>query len=193
MAALTDLGIAEARNALAKGEISSVDLTRASLAAMERHRGLNAFITETPELALAGDMMALAWCLSARPKVGAALVAAGVDLVVLDTAHGHSDGVLRAVAATRAAWGAHPRLAILGHPTARRLPIFAIAIRAFDPGGGGGEGALGGGDGFGVGQPPGGAGGGGARRCYKTSVVTVFEPIHGTLLRVPARTRLRWR
>eukprot|EP00315_Gephyrocapsa_oceanica_P046214 CAMPEP_0185537682 /NCGR_PEP_ID=MMETSP1366-20130426/110565_1 /TAXON_ID=38817 /ORGANISM="Gephyrocapsa oceanica, Strain RCC1303" /LENGTH=536 /DNA_ID=CAMNT_0028149401 /DNA_START=1 /DNA_END=1608 /DNA_ORIENTATION=- len=44
------------------------------------------------------------------------------------------------LAATRAAWGAHPRLAILGHPTARRLPIFAIAIRAFDPDGGGGEG-----------------------------------------------------
>ena len=39
--------------------------------------------SETPELALAGDMMALAWCLSARPKVGAALVAAGfVEVVV---------------------------------------------------------------------------------------------------------------
>ena len=39
--------------------------------------------SETPELALAGDVMALAWCLSARPKVGAALVAAGfVEVVV---------------------------------------------------------------------------------------------------------------
>ena len=34
------------------------------------------------------------------------------------------------LAAARAAWGEHPRIAILGHPTARRLPIFALAIRA---------------------------------------------------------------
>ncbi|MFZ5475198.1 MAG: IMP dehydrogenase [Myxococcota bacterium] len=34
----------------------------------------------------------------------AALVEAGVDLIVIDTAHGHSVGVLRAARATRAAW-----------------------------------------------------------------------------------------
>jgi len=49
---LTDLGIAEARDGLASGAFSAVELTRAQVAAMERARDLNAFITETPELAL---------------------------------------------------------------------------------------------------------------------------------------------
>ncbi|MER2635346.1 MAG: Asp-tRNA(Asn)/Glu-tRNA(Gln) amidotransferase subunit GatA [Rhizobiaceae bacterium] len=50
---LTRLGIAHARDGLAAGDLSSVELTRAHLAAIERARGLNAFITETPDLALA--------------------------------------------------------------------------------------------------------------------------------------------
>ncbi len=40
----------------------------------------------------------------------AALVEAGVDVIVIDTAHGHSEGVLRATRAVRSAW---PDLAII--------------------------------------------------------------------------------
>jgi len=52
MTELTDLTIAEARGLLAKGEVSSQDLTKAQIGAMERHRDLNAYISETPEIAL---------------------------------------------------------------------------------------------------------------------------------------------
>ena len=51
-AALTDLTLAEARDGLQAGSFSSVELTRAHSAAVERARSLNAFITETPDLAL---------------------------------------------------------------------------------------------------------------------------------------------
>jgi len=47
-----DLTLAEARDALRARKLSSVELTRAHLAAMERARGLNAYIVETPEVAL---------------------------------------------------------------------------------------------------------------------------------------------
>jgi len=47
------LTIAEARDGLAAGAFSAVELTRAHLDAMERARDLNAFIIETPEVALA--------------------------------------------------------------------------------------------------------------------------------------------
>ncbi|MBF0334730.1 MAG: Asp-tRNA(Asn)/Glu-tRNA(Gln) amidotransferase subunit GatA [Alphaproteobacteria bacterium] len=50
--ALTDLTIAGALDGLAKGEFTAVELTVAHLRAMEAARGLNAFITETPDLAL---------------------------------------------------------------------------------------------------------------------------------------------
>jgi len=40
----------------------------------------------------------------------AALVASGVDVLVIDTAHGHSDGVLRQVRETKAAW---PKVALI--------------------------------------------------------------------------------
>ena len=79
MAALTDLGIAQARAALAKGDISSVDLTQASLKAMEAHRGLNAFITETPEHALR-----MARQSDARRKSGQAGLLEGVPLGIKD-------------------------------------------------------------------------------------------------------------
>ena len=52
MSELTNLTIADARAKLGKGEISAVELTEAHILAMEAARGLNAFITETPELAL---------------------------------------------------------------------------------------------------------------------------------------------
>jgi aspartyl-tRNA(Asn)/glutamyl-tRNA(Gln) amidotransferase subunit A len=52
--ALTELTMAEALGGLARGEFTSRELTEAHLAAMEGARHLNAFVTETPEVALAG-------------------------------------------------------------------------------------------------------------------------------------------
>ncbi|WP_372502056.1 Asp-tRNA(Asn)/Glu-tRNA(Gln) amidotransferase subunit GatA [Tistrella mobilis] len=49
----TDFTIAGAAEALAKGDISSRELTRAHLDAMAVTRSLNAFVVETPEIALA--------------------------------------------------------------------------------------------------------------------------------------------
>ena len=49
---LTDLTIAEARNMLIAGDISSVELTEAHIRAMEATSSLNLFITETCEQAL---------------------------------------------------------------------------------------------------------------------------------------------
>jgi aspartyl-tRNA(Asn)/glutamyl-tRNA(Gln) amidotransferase subunit A len=51
MSELTNLTLAEARDKLAKGEVTAVELTEAHLQAMAAKRHLNAFITETPELA----------------------------------------------------------------------------------------------------------------------------------------------
>ena len=52
MSALTQLTIAEARDRLRRRQIGAVELTEAHLRAMESARALNAFVTETPELAL---------------------------------------------------------------------------------------------------------------------------------------------
>ncbi len=53
MTDLTTLTLAGARDGLRKKDFSSVDLTKAFVGAMEQARGLNVFITETPEKALA--------------------------------------------------------------------------------------------------------------------------------------------
>ena len=53
MSALTGLSLAAARAGLRRKEFSARELTEAHLAALERARALNAFITETPEQALA--------------------------------------------------------------------------------------------------------------------------------------------
>ncbi|WP_413203955.1 Asp-tRNA(Asn)/Glu-tRNA(Gln) amidotransferase subunit GatA [Rhodospirillum sp. A1_3_36] len=53
MSELTKLTIAEARDGMAKGAFTAVELTQAHLTAMEAARALNAYITETPEVALA--------------------------------------------------------------------------------------------------------------------------------------------
>jgi aspartyl-tRNA(Asn)/glutamyl-tRNA(Gln) amidotransferase subunit A len=50
--ALTDLTIADARDALGQGEISAVELTEAHISAVDATRALNCFITETPDQAL---------------------------------------------------------------------------------------------------------------------------------------------
>ncbi|MEQ8285108.1 Asp-tRNA(Asn)/Glu-tRNA(Gln) amidotransferase subunit GatA [Thalassospira sp.] len=52
MTDLTKLTLAEARDGLAKGEYTSVELTEAHLKSMEVHRNLNAYITETPDKAI---------------------------------------------------------------------------------------------------------------------------------------------
>ncbi len=53
MSDLTELTLAEARDGLARGDYSARDLCAAYLEAMEKGRTLNAFITQTPERALA--------------------------------------------------------------------------------------------------------------------------------------------
>ncbi len=52
MTNLTNLTLAEAVKGLKKKEFSSKEITQAHLKAMEDHRHLNAFIVETPEIAL---------------------------------------------------------------------------------------------------------------------------------------------
>ena len=52
MTALTDLTLAEARDAVRARKISSVELTQAFIGAVEAARPLNAYVTETPERAL---------------------------------------------------------------------------------------------------------------------------------------------
>ncbi len=52
MTSLTDLTLAEARDAVRAGKISSVELTQAFIGAMEAARPLNAYVTETPDHAL---------------------------------------------------------------------------------------------------------------------------------------------
>jgi aspartyl-tRNA(Asn)/glutamyl-tRNA(Gln) amidotransferase subunit A len=53
MSALTGLTLAAARDGLAKGDFTSVELTQAHIAAVEAARPLNAYTCETPEKALA--------------------------------------------------------------------------------------------------------------------------------------------
>ncbi|MDK3018144.1 Asp-tRNA(Asn)/Glu-tRNA(Gln) amidotransferase subunit GatA [Pseudodonghicola flavimaris] len=52
MSDLNKLGLAEARDALRKGDVTSVELTEACLGAIEGAGALNAFVHKTPELAL---------------------------------------------------------------------------------------------------------------------------------------------
>lgn len=52
MTDLTNLTIAEALSGLEKKDFTSVELTEAHISAMEQNRHLNAYIVETPELAL---------------------------------------------------------------------------------------------------------------------------------------------
>lgn len=49
---LTDLTITQAKDLLKKKEISAVELTKAYIENMSKYKNLNAFITETPEIAL---------------------------------------------------------------------------------------------------------------------------------------------
>jgi aspartyl-tRNA(Asn)/glutamyl-tRNA(Gln) amidotransferase subunit A len=49
---LTKLSLATARKALDKKEFTAVELTQSYLSAMEKARGLNAYVLETPQKAL---------------------------------------------------------------------------------------------------------------------------------------------
>ena len=52
MSDLTKFTLAEARDAVASKKVSSLELTRAHIDAIEKARGLNAFVVETPDKAL---------------------------------------------------------------------------------------------------------------------------------------------
>jgi len=74
-----DLTIAEARDLLARGEISARELAEAHVDAIEQNRELNAFITETPEKALA-----MADASDKRRKAGEAGLLEGIPVAIKD-------------------------------------------------------------------------------------------------------------
>ncbi|SOD89812.1 aspartyl/glutamyl-tRNA(Asn/Gln) amidotransferase subunit A [Caenispirillum bisanense] len=79
MTRLTDLTIAAARDGLKKGEFSARELTQAHIDAMAKHRDLNAYITETPDLALTQADAA-----DAALKAGDAGAMAGIPIGMKD-------------------------------------------------------------------------------------------------------------
>src|SRR5262249_50760634 len=79
MTELTSLTLADARAGLAKKQFSSVELTDAHLAAIERARTLNAFVQETPDRAR--DM---ARASDARLAKGAGGPLEGIPLAIKD-------------------------------------------------------------------------------------------------------------
>jgi aspartyl-tRNA(Asn)/glutamyl-tRNA(Gln) amidotransferase subunit A len=79
MTELTKLTIGEAREGLAAKEFSARELAREFVGAVERARPLNAFITETPEKALA-----MADASDARRAAGKALPLDGIPLGIKD-------------------------------------------------------------------------------------------------------------
>src|SRR5260221_11323465 len=79
MAALTELALGEAGAGLGAKKFSARELASAYIAAMERARPLNAFVTETPERALA-----MAAESDRRLARGAALPLEGMPLAIKD-------------------------------------------------------------------------------------------------------------
>ncbi len=79
MSELTKLKIAEARDALRKGDVTSAELTEACLGAIEGADALNAFVHKTPEIAR--EMAAKA---DARLKAGEAPDLCGIPLGIKD-------------------------------------------------------------------------------------------------------------
>ena len=79
MAEPTSLTIAQARAALAKKDVSAVELADAHLASMEKARALNAYVLETPERALA-----MARASDARIAAGKAGPLEGIPLGIKD-------------------------------------------------------------------------------------------------------------
>ena len=79
MTALTELTIAEARAGLAQGSFSAKELAEAHVRAVEAARPLNAFISETPERAIA-----MARTSDARIKSREAGLLEGIPLAIKD-------------------------------------------------------------------------------------------------------------
>jgi aspartyl-tRNA(Asn)/glutamyl-tRNA(Gln) amidotransferase subunit A len=75
----THLSLSEARDAVASKKLSAVELTKAHIAAIEKARALNAFLTETPELALQ-----MAQASDARVAKGEARPLEGLPLGIKD-------------------------------------------------------------------------------------------------------------
>lgn len=76
---LTRLTIAEARDGLQKGDFTARELTEAHISEVEAARKLNAYVTETPDLALA-----MADKADARLKAGDAAKLTGIPLAIKD-------------------------------------------------------------------------------------------------------------
>ena len=79
MSELTELTLAGARDRLANGEVSAVELAEAHVRAVESARALNAYVTETPELAIK-----MAQAADARRAKGQTGRLNGVPLAVKD-------------------------------------------------------------------------------------------------------------
>jgi aspartyl-tRNA(Asn)/glutamyl-tRNA(Gln) amidotransferase subunit A len=79
MTDLTALTLADARDRLRKREFSALELTDAHLAAIEKARGLNAYVLETPDVA-----RAMAQASDARLKAGETRPLEGIVLGVKD-------------------------------------------------------------------------------------------------------------
>ncbi len=79
MSELTRIDLAEARDLLAKKKVSATELTEAHVAAVETARGLNAFVTETPQRAL--EMAAASDARRAKGETG---LLEGLPLAVKD-------------------------------------------------------------------------------------------------------------
>ena len=79
MSDLNKLGLAEARDALRKGDVTSVELTEACLDAIDAADALNAFVHKTPEVARARAQAA-----DARIKAGGAPSMCGLPIGIKD-------------------------------------------------------------------------------------------------------------
>ena len=91
MADLNKLGLADARDALRKGDVTSAELTAACLSAIEGAGALNAFVHHTGDLA-----MDQAKAADARIKSGDAPAMCGLPIGIKD---------LTPVAGVRTTWG----------------------------------------------------------------------------------------
>ncbi len=79
MAGLTSLTIAAARDGLVQGDFTAEELTLAHIEAMQAARSLNAFVTETPDAAIAAAKSS-----DGRRGNGAARPLDGIPLAIKD-------------------------------------------------------------------------------------------------------------